>query len=543
MRASFNLVDEPWIPCVLLASGERRDLSLRDTLARAAEIREIDDPSPLVTVALHRLLLAILHRNVGPAGLESWHTLWSKGAWDSATLGQYLDTWRHRFELFDAERPFYQAASLDFQYEKPIATLTHELASGNNTTLFDHTTEAARPVFSAAQAARRVVAFQSFALSGLVSFEKGQDRNRFGSAIAAPLVKGAVAMIKGGNLFETLMLNAHAYNAVLPFKRDDGDLPAWERDDETVAGDRFPTGYLDLLTWQSRRILLHPEPDTAGHVMVRSVVIMKGTQFPESFSLYEKEPMFAFRRNLKAKGSQDPFPVVGFQEERAVWRDSHVLFQSTADLNTRPMMLDWLNDLVSEGYLDRSQTVPLEMYGLCADRASVLFWRHERLQLPLAYLNDRDLFDKLREALTRAEDVGRNLRSSIWLLATLSLAPDSDNSAARQPATKDISNLADSLDPTRFYWARLQANFMDLLRDLADARAASSNAPTFGNGTLADWASALRTTAWAAFVDVTRGMDASARSLKAIASAERRLNGLLNETLKGYAPLAQGGAA
>ena len=36
------------------------------------------------------------------------------------------------------------------------------------------------------------------------------------------------------------------------------DVPAWELDQENVAIDRQPKGYLDLLTWQSRRIKLIP---------------------------------------------------------------------------------------------------------------------------------------------------------------------------------------------------------------------------------------------------------------------------------------------
>ena len=55
----FNLVDEPWIPC-LLPNGRADDLSLPDTLVHAHDIKEIFDPSPLVVTALHRQLLAIL---------------------------------------------------------------------------------------------------------------------------------------------------------------------------------------------------------------------------------------------------------------------------------------------------------------------------------------------------------------------------------------------------------------------------------------------------------------------------------------------------
>lgn len=59
--AEFNLIDEPWIPCIAL-DGQSIEYGIRDTLLKAHELREICDDSPLVTVALHRLLLAILYR-------------------------------------------------------------------------------------------------------------------------------------------------------------------------------------------------------------------------------------------------------------------------------------------------------------------------------------------------------------------------------------------------------------------------------------------------------------------------------------------------
>lgn len=64
----FNLVDQSWIPCLLRDGGKPQELSLRDTLIGAHEIRELCDDSPLVTVSLHRLLLAVLHRVV----LQIW---------------------------------------------------------------------------------------------------------------------------------------------------------------------------------------------------------------------------------------------------------------------------------------------------------------------------------------------------------------------------------------------------------------------------------------------------------------------------------------
>src|SRR5215207_2825487 len=101
--ASFNLVDRPWVPCVA-RDGTASELSLRQVLIGAHDLTELYDPSPLVTVALHRLLLAILHRAYqGPDGMEEWREIWQAGRFDLGLIDDYLNQWRHRFDLFDPE--------------------------------------------------------------------------------------------------------------------------------------------------------------------------------------------------------------------------------------------------------------------------------------------------------------------------------------------------------------------------------------------------------------------------------------------------------
>ena len=63
----FNLIDEPWIPCLRDANTPPTLLTLREVFAQAPRLWQIADPSPIVTISLHRLLLAILHRSLhGP---------------------------------------------------------------------------------------------------------------------------------------------------------------------------------------------------------------------------------------------------------------------------------------------------------------------------------------------------------------------------------------------------------------------------------------------------------------------------------------------
>ncbi len=531
----FNLLDERWIPCIRTDDGGEEEFSLAGALMNAHKLREIRDSSPLVTAALHRLLLAVIHRATrrgdeqgGPASWEEWRNLWTQGQFDGEQLTRYVETWHHRFALFGDDHPFYQAASLDFSYERAITNLTHELNT-DGATLFDHTTRANSPAFSPARAARCLVAHQAFAIGGLLSLEKGQDPKLFKSADSAPLTKGAVILVQGKTLFETLMLNLHRYNRKdeEPFAMDDDDAPAWERDVETKAEDRRLKGYLDLLTWQSRRIRLHPTEGPDGTVTARSVVVMKGNQFPDGFNRSGHETMLAFRVNKKAKGTEDPTPVVSFQPEKALWRDSLTLLQS-AEGAQRPKMLEWLAILTQHDALDRTQMVPLVAYGLGSDRAKIFFWRTEQLPLALAYLSDRDLLARVRDALALAEQTGKVLRDAIREFACYIFVPDPSEDLYRQ-RSKDIAALCAALAPGRRYWAALDAEFSRFLS--AQASETASRAPG-ETGELpikqafTIWGDAVRDAAYDDFAATIGGQDDSARTIKARVQAEAYFRGL-----------------
>lgn len=122
MSYSFNLLERPWIPC-LTRQGAAVPLSLRETLARAHELLNITHESPLVGVSVMRLVLAVLHRVYGPRDAAAWATLWRSPSFDMVALDGYFDQWRGRFDLFDAERPFYQDASIPRCLAGPVGCL------------------------------------------------------------------------------------------------------------------------------------------------------------------------------------------------------------------------------------------------------------------------------------------------------------------------------------------------------------------------------------------------------------------------------------
>ena len=218
--AEFNLIDESWIPCID-PHGQRVEYGIRETLLKAHELREICDDSPLVTVALHRLLLAILYRAYeGPSDMAKWRLLHERG---HVALGggieKYLNRWRSRFYLFDAKHPFMQVAGLDLNDYKQdgavkkdksdgLMRLVREAPDKGGRILFDHRVGTERPDYEPKQIAKMILSAQSYSGTGVASAGKiGKQQITPTPCQFAPCVEGLVLWLQGESLFHTLLLN------------------------------------------------------------------------------------------------------------------------------------------------------------------------------------------------------------------------------------------------------------------------------------------------------------------------------------------------
>ena len=549
-QPSFDLIDQPWIPCVDL-DGQPRMLGIGETLIRAHELREIFDDSPLVTVTLHRLLLAVVHHMVqGPRDPDHWAAIWKDGTggFERTEVDEYFAAAdrRRRFDLFDADYPFYQSADLPFaeaaqggkkgrDFAAPVSRLAIEQASGSNVTLFDHSVDTNPKPVGAGEAARLLVAMMGFSVGGTITFIDKKDR----SAKACPLVKGAIAVVRGDSLFQTLALNLHQLNGGdgEPFEFDESvDCPAWARKDKVVPEGRLPRGYLDYLTWQSRRIRLKPEADGAGATVVRQAVMMKGEFFPDEFQRRGHETMVAFRVKKDTKPNENPFIPIGFQEDRVFWRNSLALYQSIDQLWVRPPMVDWLNRVCLAGHLNRSLVFPLDLYGMSSDQAKILFWRHERFSLPMELIDSAARLIVLKTALDCAEKTRSNLWKAVRRFAQVLVLQDEK----KQPGTeqnKDMKNIVQTLGIERSYWERLEEVFQQLLDSLMASPAEDSDRLVeIGES----WLDEVHKTARRVFEQSVERAVNSGRSQRAAAVAGRSLNWLLkNHRAELFEPISE----
>lgn len=501
------------------------EIGLGEALVRAAGYRELYDPSPLVTMSLHRLLLAILHRAYnGPATMGEWTAIWSAGAFNAERLGAYLERWRHRFDLFDPVRPFYQVPAMALDGTTGVvADLVHERASGNNATLFDHTFERGGEAMRPAEAARTLVARQAVAYGG--------GHSKPFNFSDAPTARGVTFLAIGGSLFETLALNLLPYNDERPLPRTRDDRPAWERDAtrEPVKEGTVPDGYVDHLTWQSRRICLVPEGDPPA---VQLLGMVQNLCQPVG----SEDPGKCYR---VTKNGQTPLL---FREERALWRDATLLLTAheAGGAVRRLPVLDWLARVEQarrDGAVRIEEATSLAGFGATTPQGkpNIVLWRAERLPLPLAYLIDDALAAEISRAVTLAEETGWVLWQTGRALAGTMLAPGPD---PRKPDAKDVDKVVKALDLVGRFWPRMDQSFHRLLVDLpGDWRPDPEGDPgdrIYGERALVIWATSVRDAARMAFFEATDALGTTARTLKATAVAQTEFERGLGRTIAGF---------
>lgn len=532
----FNLIEKPWIPCLMLETNETEDLSLFGVLTQSHKIKEITDNSPLVVVSLHRFLLAILHRNFGPKTFEIWKELWRKGHWDAEKLRSYFDKYEDRFNLFDDEKPFYQYPEIkkakgEEAEIKPLEYLMQEKASENNATLFDHSFSANSLAFSPKIAIRYLLVRHLFSFSGGVSFPF-----RFANST---LVSGFSVLAIGNNLFETLALNLVRYPHENTFtyetdEDEEPDMPFWERKtlDQATPRDNngtIPRGYLDYLTWQSRRIKLLPTEDFQG---VKSCQLQQNYKLSDDFMSLDPFKVYVKSTNKNNKRGYKP---IDFQENKSLWRDSHTLFKQANSIKDRSSLFSHLATIgkfVADDEIEGKKKYSFSIFGLINDQASVSQWFHERLPLPLVLLTDENLLNKLETAINFAEGIGECLRKSVNKLA-YELLP---NIAGKDRGEKS-REIAKNFLALSVFWSSLEVDFKNFIVNL----------PQKDDEAVRDWFQFVEETARQSLDETVKSLSGSAIEQEAIVKAKNKFwyergvvfNG--NPTYKFYLSEKEGG--
>ena len=408
MKATFDVLDRGWIP-VVSESGEKLLLGIRDTLARAHELREISDPSPLEEYSLYRFLGLFLMDALRPEEEADIEDLYENGRFDMEQVERYIAQCRSEgvsFDLFDEERPFLQSKydpKCDGQ-EKPVAALDCTLPSGNNHTHFHH----ARPErLGPERSLRLLLATYWFCTAGAQGYPSG--------VYGAPPFFG---VIKGTNLFETLTaLLIPVENIGIPF-----DTPPilWRRR-EPIQGkaEIGSTSWLHGLLFPTRRI--HLIPDESGAVI--GAHISQGENYLNKEAW--RDPYATYRSN-----DASVFPLRPHMDS-PIWRNYCDIIDIPG--NHASQMLRLYRSI------QNAQDVHLTLYGVETSQASYLSVHRHDLTFPVR-LAERDTIDLLTACIDDAQQLRRSLEKALR-----------DISAVPSSAVSNGSVQFDKVCETRFW--------------------------------------------------------------------------------------------
>ncbi|AQS66879.1 type I-E CRISPR-associated protein Cse1/CasA [Streptomyces pactum] len=492
---SFDLTSRPWI-CVLRRDGSQDELSLGQVFAQADDLRCVVGELATHEFSLVRLLLAVAHDALdGPGDIEDWTELWEDPDC-FAPVQAYLEQQRERFDLLHPVTPFMQTAGLHTARDE-VFSLNRIVADVPAGEPFFSTRMPDVERLSFAEAARWVVHVHAYDTSGIKSGVVGDDRVKSGKVY--PLGTGWAGglggvFVEGGTLRETLLLNLVAADTEeLAFSGD--DRPAWRREPCGPGSDgRAATGLRDLYTWQSRRVLLHHDPDG-----VHGVVLGYGDPLA-SRNLHRSEPMTAWRRSPtqeKKLGQSPVYLPLEHDPGRSAWRGIAALLADRLEegggaegpSRLRPRILEWVARLVTEGHLPRRFLVRARVAGVRygTQQSVVDEVVDDRLEMPVVLLHGRDPA-YAAQVIAAAEDADRAVRVLGDLAADLARATGSEQEGPKSAARAGgfdaldhgyrgwLSEMAEAPDPFehRQTWQRQVRQAVGRLGDRLIAAAGDS---------------------------------------------------------------------
>lgn len=510
---TYNLVDEKWLPVITL-SGEHKKVSLRDVFAEAHEIKEVFSNMPLEVISLNRFLQALVIRIYGVTeSFDKWKAVWDAGKFDPQPANAYFNKWRHRFDLFDKERPFYQHPDKLSENNSPAGVISHEIASANNNTLFDHQYDSLPLDMKYGELAVMLIAAQTYAVGGGVS----KPFNLAG----APQISGCVFWINEYNLFKNLLLNSGSSPNIFI---NEGTC-AWEKVEPFKSEKRPYLDYLDYLTWQARRFNIQlPENleelkiiefsnNNAKLYRSQGDKLDGGDDSDSNFP----DPLMAYRQG---KGSnKGKIFQLRFTLDKSVWRDSEIVFsQYNEETGGNPRNMEWLAQNMDQIGYDLDYMFNLEVFGLVNDQAKVLLRKKDTLPYYPAIARDLGKQNMLSKVLQNAEDQAQILYFAAFKMGELLLYPSKkEDEKVSKDERKDINEFLKSLAIDQNYWASLETHFYEYLEKIARAEGDELHI------IMSDWRDVTYKCTRNTFENVTGHLNSNAKQLKAVAKASRKI--------------------
>lgn len=496
----YNLLDEPWLPVRWLGDAPPSAVGLRAALVRAHEIAELATDNPLETIALNRLLAALIAA-VFPNMVEEeeWTRLWEQGYFDADACNAYCIKFANHFDLLSVTLPFMGHVNTEAKEVSPMSRLLHAAASGNNAVLFSHDVDNQAKPLTMAEAARAVVCMQGAALGGGVA----QPFN----LCHGPLVGGAFFWLRGAaddqpSLFRALLLNL---SPTIEVWGNDSDQPTWEATAPTSPEKRNVGGIRQLFTFQSRRLQL--VPDNSGHVM--GVRYNQGSKIEK---LLFHDPHLAYRTNDKGEFA------IRFNTGRSFWQESafYMMYDGGKEGHA-PRTLNWLSrSRLRQLAMKRHEAFAVDVFGMVNDQAKIELWRHERVTVYPAIIAEESRWLMLKELLNLAgrDHMANRLREATRAFATRARFHKPWGARLGDIERADRDAFVTMLDTDSRYWMKLGSQFDTYLSRIATA------SPDELETVRSDWQQFIWKSAQQSLTEVVYSLAQDARVWQALADAD-----------------------
>lgn len=414
---TFNLWSESWIS-VEQPSGDIHTVSITEILTDAHLIRAIYDPSPLVVVGIHRLLVAILQTIYSPKNPLHLLEIWRDEKFIPEKINDFGAQYVDRFDLFSEDAPFYQTSDISLELDKenkskPVGYLFQEQPAGTAVTHYNHNYDVN---LCSHCVAKGLLVMPAFASSG-------------GAGIK-PSINGVppIYVLPGGEtLFQSLVasLTTPAYHPPKFESNMNVDKGAWWQRSSPIVVEKSKevrgVSYLYSLTFPARRIRLHPttldEPcSRCGEQPkwgVQKMVYQMGESRSKTASFW-RDPFAAYQ--IPKSEGVDPLPIRPVAG-RASWLEFRGLFLPHKEDDNglkarRPSVISqieevWQNDKKILPY----KKIPLRVIALRTDmKAKIFEWEEAGYQIPPHLLNNLAIADDIQKGIDFAKHTDNDMK-------------------------------------------------------------------------------------------------------------------------------------
>lgn len=498
----MNLVSDPWIPVTLL-NGTPHLASLMDVFTSGEQYSDLA-VRPHERIALMRLLICI--GNAALDGPEDNSGLANARAQLSGAAKEYLEKWRSRFNLFDDKHPFLQLMDISKNSKDttPTSKMEFSFATGNNSSLFDHTGMASENRSIASDnLAVLLTTFLNFSPGGLIgklNWDALQTKGNSSHAICTP--KSMLhAFVRGSKVSESIQLNLLTKLQIeIHYGNDSAwGRPVWEQvpagPGDADAIKNATMTYLGRLVPMSRLIKLLP----GG----RNMLLGDGLYYPV-FNEFREEPSATLIQNWD--GTENV--LLAAQLEKSAWRELHALVTKRR--------ADGIGGALALANVPEDVAFDLWVGALVADKASILDVVESVVHVPVGIRQDQGRLayeSEVRYAETMASRAGwaveefRKQSDGGWEGRLKSSGPNKGKLLARLRSAA-----------MRHYWTAIETN-IQILMTYADKAGQQQDA----TDERAEWRKAV-------FVAACEAYRAScspqtAREMKAFALGMAKLSG------------------